>query len=282
MKVRLKNKGQEDPKNKSSNGKKRKLVLPKASPYTPTPKELEELNPLMLKIKKKDAEMRMQKNKERIEAYKDSLNKAYHSEYLLNKYNRLLKEHKLEDYSEGKPDFFAAGFNPFSKTKTYDNESVKSFMSDYLPYEDDLLGSGLDSEERAIYINNPFLSERGQFVNRRIALKPKQFPYPRVEVVEEDAPSTESNFKKTTKPIEKRPVEEKIKLPYKALGSDDKRDIKRRIGPSISKLSYNASGSKVFIEFSDGTKKTMTKPEFARWKKMGDNENKVQLVRKSR
>lgn len=285
MKVR-KNK-QEDPKKKKKSaisGAKRKLMLQKANPYTPTPKELEELSPLMLQIKKKDAEMRMQKNKERIQAYEDSLTKAQNAQYLIDKYDELLKKHKIGDASGYEHDPFSSGFNPFSKNKTYDNEYVKNFISDYEPYEKVLLNSGLDFDTRLIYTNRPFLS-KGDLKNAQYVFKPVQFPYPKVEVVEEDVINKDVSQvgKKTTKPIEKRPVEEKINLPYKSIGGEEKRDIKRRIEPAISKLSYNASGTKVFVEFSDGTKRTMTKPEFARWKKSSPvNEERVQKVRMSR
>lgn len=288
MKVR-KNK-QEDPRKKNGirhyYGKgNRRIALPKANPYTPTPKELEELSPLMLQIKKKDAEMRMQKNKERIQAYEDSLTKAENSWYLIDKYDELIKKYNLEPNKSSEYDPFAFKLNPFSKTKTYDNKVVESFMSEYEPYETALLENGIDYEDVRLYTNLPFLSG-GEYRNSFKIRKPKPFQDPRVRVEEyevEDDKKTESTLKKTTKPIEKRPVEEKINLPYKSRGGEEKRDIKRRIEPAISKLSYNASGSKVFVEFSDGTKRTMTKPEFARWKKSSPvNEERVQKVRMSR
>ena len=224
------------------------------------------------------------KGRERFKAYQDSLETNENSKYLMN----LVNEEMIESYGKNplvsKRDPFASKYNPLSSTPTIPNDKIDDLYMLFTKLGDHASYMGIPTEERRIHYDTPDKGRDGKFRNSIIVDVPKLYPKPKVEVkFDEKAEAPVKSNDVAQKKVLSRKKEDLVELPKKSLkASGIKRDIVRRVEPYISDLSYNASGSKVFITMSDGRRKEMTKPEFAAFAKDPKNREMIERVRMAR
>jgi len=234
-----------------------------------------------VKVVKDDPEGR-----ERFKAFQDSLETNENSKYLMNLINEEIKPYIKDGKSPlvSKHDPFASKYNPLSSTPTIPNDKIDDLYMLFTKLGDYASYMGIPTEERRIHYDTPDKGRDGKFRNSIIVDVPKLYPKPKVEVkFEEKVEAPVKSDAVAQKKVLSRKKEDLVELPKKSLkASDIKRDIVRRVEPYISDLSYNASGSKVFITMSDGSRKEMTKPEFAAFAKDPKNREMIERVRMAR
>ena len=224
------------------------------------------------------------KGQERFKAYQDSLETNENSKYLMN----LVNEEMIESYGKNplvsKRDPFASKYNPLSSTPTIPNDKIDDLGIFFAKIDHAASFLGVPVEERRIHYDTPRKGRDGKLYNSLIVHVPKLYPKPKVEVkFEEKVEAPVKSDAVAQKKVLSRKKEDLVELPKKSLkASDIKRDIVRRVEPYISDLSYNASGSKVFITMSDGSRKEMTVPEFAAFKRNPKNREMVERARMDR
>ena len=224
------------------------------------------------------------KGRERFKAFQDSLETNENSKYLMNRVDEAMTKAYGKSPLVSKHDPFASKYNPLSSTPTIPNDKayyVRSFLNEI---KDKAASMGVPVEKKWIHYDTPSKEDDGKFYNSWGVSVPKLYPKPKVEVkFEEKVEAPVKSDAVAQKKVLSRKKEDLVELPKKSLkASDIKRDIVRRVEPYISDLSYNASGSKVFITMSDGRRKEMTKPEFAAFAKDPKNREMIERVRMAR